>query len=121
MKNPEQFVTHEEFQEFMQGLLSGISEMMDEKIQRSEDRMMARIEGGIGAQVQANAEKLDALSGKVDAMEAHLGAMTEHMESIDLRLTAVESDMKDMKKSIAKIREKLEEHEDEIITLRRVK
>lgn len=116
------YVTHEELSELMQGLLSGISDMftaqekkMDEKLERMEQRMderfnrmeerfdhklermenqiMMRIENGIGVQAQAQGEKLDALTD-------HVISLTE---------------------DIQEIKSTLQQHDDEIITLKRIK
>ena len=85
MSNAEKYVTHDELNELMQGLLTGIGEMLD----RQETRIMMRIENGLGVQAKANGEaiaalqkKVDAFDRKVDAMEEHVGSLTESVQYV---------------------------------------
>ena len=94
------YVTHEEFSELMQDLLSGISDMfdaheksMDQKLERMESQIMMRIENGVE-------KKVDLLGEKVDGLEQ--------------RLISVENDVKEIKA-------KLDQHDAEIYTLKRIK
>ena len=84
----DKYVTQSELQDFMQGLLSGISDMMDEKIHRSENRIMAYIEAGVEKKVDILSEQVVSLTSKVNIMENHMAHMTERMDSIDVRLAA---------------------------------
>ena len=93
-------VTHKELSDLMQGLLSGISDMfdaqekkMDQKLERMESRIMARIENGVE-------KKVDLLGEKVDGLEQ--------------RLISVEADVKDIKA-------RLDLHDAEIYALKRIK
>lgn len=113
-------VTKKDFQEFTSTILDALNALND-KIDRTESRIMTQIENGIGKQVQANGEKLDALTERVDrletrmdSMEEHMGTMEERMVSVDQRLSVVESDVKDIKA-------KLDQHDAEIYTLKRIK
>ncbi len=107
-------VTKQEMAEFtntileaMNSMYQNLSTMMDEKIERSENRMKAYIENGVEKKVDLLAERMDALTEKVDtmeqrqtAMEEHLGRLTEDVQEIKMRLAV---------------------HDEEIYTLRRVK
>ena len=131
----EEYATKKDMQEFTATILDAMNTMFDtlsakieESSQRTEDRIMARIEAGLGKQVQASTERIDVLCEQMDALEGHMAHMTERVESIDLRLTAVEMDMKDVKRQLKtleegqqEIKEAVTRHDDEIITLRRVK
>lgn len=104
------YVTTEELKEVMKDVLTGIDEMF----QRQENRILARIENGIGKQVQMNTERLDALTARMDAMEGHMAAMTERMESMDMRLTSIEADVKEIKETVTR-------HDDELYILKKAK
>ena len=103
MSTPNDYITHGELKVFMTDLLAGIGDM----IQQSENRMKMYIENGVQKQVQALSEKVDAmderlgrLEVRVDAIETHLGAPTEEVHEI---------------------KEIVSTHDEEIITLKRVK
>ncbi len=68
-------VTKQEMKEFtntildaMNSMYQNLSTMMDEKIERSENRMKAYIENGVEKRTNLLAEKVDALSEKVDTL-----------------------------------------------------
>ena len=93
-------VTHDELSELMQGLLSGISDMfdardkaLDQKLERMENQILMRLENGIE-------KKADLLGEKVDGLEKHLAS--------------VEADTKEIKA-------RLDLHDAEIYTLKRIK
>lgn len=97
------YVTYQELGELMQGLLSGI----DERLERMENQILTRIENGVGKQVQAQGELLQAqgellrsVSEKQGVMERHVARLTEDVQAI---------------------KDTLSRHDDEIITLRRIK
>ena len=100
-------VTKQEMKEFtntildaMNSMYQNLSTMMDEKIERSENRIKAYIENGVEKKVDLLAEKMDAMEQRQNAMEEHLGKLTEDVQEI---------------------KDHLAEHDEEIITLRRVK
>ena len=114
-------VTKQEMKEFtstildaMNSMYQNLSTMMDEKIERSENRMKAYIENGVEKRTNLLAEKVDALSEKVDTL-------TEKVDSIDKRQAAMEEHLGKLTEDVQEIKDHLAEHDEEIITLRRVK
>lgn len=107
-------VTKKDFQEFSSSILeainsmyTGLSAMMSEKIERSENSMKAYIENSVEKQAKLNGERINALTEKVEAMEEHLGKLTQDAEQV--------------KMDIHSIRAALEEHDNEIFMLSQAK
>ncbi len=127
MSNLNDYVTHGELNE----LVSAIGEMFE----RSENRMIAFIENGVQKQVTLMAEQQAHMMERHNAMEAQLGTLTEDMQevktcldNVEQRLSSVEKDVKElkadmieMKADMKEVKAAVAEHDDEIITLRRVK
>lgn len=89
MSNLDRYVTHSELEEVMQSVLSGIDEMfkaqnkrMDEMFERHENRIMMRIENGLGMQIKASGEALESLQMKADVIEDKVNAMEEHVATL---------------------------------------
>ncbi|MBR6186173.1 MAG: hypothetical protein IKQ41_07905 [Clostridia bacterium] len=100
----EEYATKKELQEHTSAIIEAMNSMFDtlsRKIEESADQTERRIrvylEAVMQPQINAQGEKLDALYNKVDAMEGNIAHMTERIESIDIRLTAVESDVRELK------------------------
>lgn len=112
----------------MNGMYNNLCNRIDEKIDRSENRMKAWIENGLAKQVQMNGERLDALTERMDRMEVRQGAMEEHMahltmrvESIVNHLASVERDVSELKQDTKAIRHTLDDHGKEIYILKKAK
>lgn len=91
--NNDSYVTHSELNELMQGILTGIDDMfkaqnkrIDETLERHENKIMMRIENGIGKQVQANGEAISGIFELLDRVESVLDevkqAVTRHDDEL---------------------------------------
>lgn len=102
--------TSKEMAEFTKTILDAMNSMyenLSEKIERSETRMKAYIENGVEKKVDLLAERVDALSEKVDSIDKRQATMEEHLGKLT--------------EDVQEIKDHLAEHDEEIITLRRVK
>ena len=131
MSNPNDYVTHAELNEY----LSAIGELFQQSEERITNRLMAFIENGVQKQVSAMAEQLANMVSRQDAMEEHLGILTENMQEVKIRISGVETrldrmdkrlinveqDVKELKSDMKEVKAAVAEHDDEIITLRRVR
>ena len=138
MSNPNEYVTHAELYE----LLSAISVMMDEKLERTENRMKMYIENGVQKQVNMLGEKMTNLESHQEAMKTQLDTLSEDMQEVKIRLGGVETrldgvearldgvearlsnvehDVKELKADMKEVKAAVAEHDEEIITLRRVR
>ena len=88
-------------------MYTNLSAMMDEKIGRSETGIKSCIENGAEKQAKLNGERIDALAENVAAME-------EHLEKLTLNAEQLKMDTKS-------IRATLEEHDNDLYTLRQAK
>ncbi len=100
-------VTKQDLNELTATILDAVNSMyksLTDRISENAERPAAQIktiiENGVEKKIDLLAEKLDAIEKKQSAMEEHLGRLTEDVQEVKLRLA---------------------EHDEEIITLRRVK
>lgn len=76
--------TKQDLQELTNTILDAVNSMyaslckqMDEKIEQSENRIMAQIENGIEKQAQMNGEAISGILERLDRVESTLGEVKE--------------------------------------------
>ena len=97
----------EEIQGMLNDLMLGIGDMLkaqeqrlDEKLEKNKTEIVAYIENGVEKKVDLLAERMDDMERRQAVMEEQLGRLTEDMQVVKAAVT---------------------HHEEEIITLKRIK
>ena len=115
MSNLDSYVTHGELNELMQGLLSSLDEMFA----RHENRIMMRIENGIGMQAKANGEaiaalqdRVGAIEDKVNTIEGKVDALSGQMTALDRKMGVMEEHVGTLTESVQYVKGKIEQFEN---------